>query len=403
MLALVSGAATLASWYVYAAASDPNRTPYDLSFWRAGASVAGTALGAWFACRRSKAALPVAAATAVGTIALGTANVLRKGVYVTRTWKKRSVQGVGLVRGAGAAEDALLKGDGGFAPATADVQDTGCAEGVGQASNEKSVEGAVLAWDAAVVKEAFFNRAMPVVHAVGSTALVGASVLSAWERQAGAPTLAGPLSNAPWYPRVRKLGLLFMTFSMLGHWVEMLFCTGIKYGIFKGGYDRENHMLWDQWLFPFPAEGTAAVIADLVLVPVKKMVEAGAASLPMPARLPVALGASFLANQLACTAVDFSTGMVANRNYELWDYRDMRFNFMGQVCLQNSLFYSVAATWGVWWLLPALEKLMDWMGDTALDGVLVGMGSVFAFLELLYQVVLPGWQTSPVGPIEPLE
>ena len=342
VLALASGAATLASWYGYAAAADPNRTPYDLSFWRAGASVVGTALGTWFTCRRSKAALPVTAATAVGTIALGAVNVLKKGSYVTRTW------------------------------------------------------------NAASVKEAVFNRVMPVVHAAGSTALVGASVLSAWERQAGAPTLAGPLLSAPWYPRVRKLGLYFMTFSLLGHWVEMLFCTGIKHGIFKGGYDRENHMLWDQWLFPFPAEGTAAVIADLVLVPLKEKMEAGAAPLPAPARLPVALMASFLVNQLACTAVDFTTGMVANRNYELWDYRDMRFNFMGQVCLQNSLFYSTAATWGVWQLLPALEKLMARMGETALDGVLVGMGSAFAFLELLYQVVSPNWQTSPVGPLEPL-
>ena len=81
--------------------------------------------------------------------------------------------------------------------------------------------------------------------------------------------------------------------------------------------------------------------------------------------------------------------MVANRNYELWDYRDMRFHFMGQVCLQNSLFYSIIATWGVWQLLPALEKLMKKAGDTKLDGIFVGMGSVFLFLELLYQAVPP--------------
>ena len=61
-----------------------------------------------------------------------------------------------------------------------------------------------------------------------------------------------------------------MTFSILGHWVEILFCLGIKHGIFKGGYDRGNHMLWDQWLFPFPAEGTAAVLAELTLLPVRR-------------------------------------------------------------------------------------------------------------------------------------
>ena len=73
----------------------------------------------------------------------------------------------------------------------------------------------------------------------------------------------------------------------------------------------------------------------------------------------------------------------------LFATRDMRFNFMGQICLQNSLFYSIAATWGVWQLLPSLEKLMTKAGDTILDGALVGMGSFFIFLELLYHAVPP--------------
>ena len=320
----------LGSWYAYAAASDPDKLPYDLSFFHAGASVVGTALSGWFAHRRSRAALPVAGVTAVSTIALGTLNKRLKGSYVTRTWKKESL------------------------------------------------------------KEKIFNRVMPAAHAVESVVLVGlvtASRLKA--RASGAAPLTGPLLAAPWYPRARKLGLYFMSFSMVGHWVEILFCLGIKHGIFKGGYDRSNHMLWDQWLFPFPAEGTAAVLADLVLVPVKQAVQTAVAVSPIPApiKTPITLAASFFANQAVCTAVDFGCGMVANRNYELWDYRDMRFHFMGQVCLQNSLFYSILATWGVWWLLPALEELLARAGDVKLDGALVGMGSFFAFLELLYQVV----------------
>ena len=43
----------------------------------------------------------------------------------------------------------------------------------------------------------------------------------------------------------------------------------------------------------------------------------------------------------------------------------------------------------MWQLLPTLEKLMKKAGDTTLDGVLVGLGSVFLFLELLYQAVPP--------------
>ena len=326
----------ITSWYAYSASSDPNKLPYDLSFWRTGASVVGTALSVWLTHRRSKATLPMACAAATATVALGAANLIRKGAYVTRTWAKKS-------------------------------------------------------W-----KERVFNQAMPVAHAVGSATLVGLAAASRIHaRKADLPTFDGPLSSAPWYPQARKLGLYFMTFSMLGHWVEILFCLGIKHGIFKGGYDRENHMLWDQWLFPFPAEGTAAVLADLVLVPAKNALRSAMNGLSVAGRIPsalatpLALAASFLVNQAVCTSVDYGTGMVANRNYELWDYRDMRFNFQGQICLQNSLFYSIIATWGVWWLLPALEKLMERAGNTALDGTLVGFGSFFFFLELLYQV-LPG-------------
>lgn len=317
----------LFSWHAYAMASHPDKLPYDLSFWRAGASAAGTALSTWLTYRRSPAALPVAAATAVGSAALGAINKLRKGSYVTRTWHESSK------------------------------------------------------------RESVFNRAMPVVHAASSVALVGAAAVATLGRK-GAATSTAPLLSTPWYPLARKLGLYFMAFSMAGHWVEILFCLGIKHGIFKGGYDRSNHMLWDQWLFPFPAEGTAAVLADLVLAPAKRGIQGIFGTSPLGTAAAVAT--SFLLNQAVCTSVDFGTGMVANRHYELWDYRDMRFNFMGQVCLQNSLFYSIIATWGVWQLLPALEKLFERAGDVKLDGTLVGMGSAYLFLVFLYHILLPG-------------
>ena len=326
----------IGSWYLYAGFSNPNKMTYDLSFWRAGASVAGTALAAFFANRRSRAALPVAGVTAVGTSLLGVLNRCLKGSYVTRSWPEKSI------------------------------------------------------------KEGVFNKAMPVAHAVGAVGLVAGTLRSRMRaRAAGEALLTGPLVPKPWYPQARKLGLYFMGFSLLGHWVEMLFCLGIKHGIFKGGYDRSNHMLWDQWLYPFPAEGTAAVLADLALSPAKESIQgaigahADAGRIPTAMATPLALAASFFLNQAVCTSVDYGTGMVANRNYELWDYRDMRFNFQGQVCLQNSLFYSIIATWGVWQLLPALERLIDRTSDNVLDGILVGFGSFFGFISLLHLLVPP--------------
>jgi len=44
----------------------------------------------------------------------------------------------------------------------------------------------------------------------------------------------------------------------------------------------------------------------------------------------------------------------------------------------------------VWWLLPALEKLMGRASETTLDGLLVGFfGSFFGFISLLRLLVPP--------------
>ena len=328
--------ALIGTWYGYAAASDPDDTPYDRVFVRASMAVVGSAMGAWLARQKSKLAIPITLATGVGAVAAGLIDQRRRGTYVRRTWKEGS-------------------------------------------------------W-----RDKVFNKAMPVAHVaiVAAEAADAALVLAKHATHKVVATRAlRPLSVHPRYPLARKLALYYMACSLIGHWGEMAFCTGIKYGIFKGGYDRSNHMLWDQWLFPFPAEGTAAVLISLFLSPLKDLLQRGARTLsgrgiiPVAGELPLAFVASFLANQLVCTAIDYGTGMVANRNYELWDYRDMPYNFQGQVCLQNSLFYTAVATACTWWLFPAAEHGIAKAGQAAIEGAFVGLGSLFVFLELLYHVV----------------
>ena len=46
--------------------------------------------------------------------------------------------------------------------------------------------------------------------------------------------------------------------------------------------------------------------------------------LPLPLRAVV--GAAIV------TAVELGTGMLVNRQYQVWDYRDQPGNFMGQIC-----------------------------------------------------------------------
>ena len=187
-----------------------------------------------------------------------------------------------------------------------------------------------------------------------------------------------------------------MVFSLIGHWAEIGFVTAIKYGLVDGEYDRSNHMLFDQWLFPFPAEGSAAVLMALLLHPAKLAIHERAKSLSERglihegAVLPLAVAASFLLNQVICTAIDYTTGMVANRNYELWDYRGMPFNFQGQICLQNSLFYTTIATLAAWGFFPAMDASMASASTEKLDGAFVGLGSFYLMLLLIYHVLPPG-------------
>ena len=138
-------------------------------------------------------------------------------------------------------------------------------------------------------------------------------------------------------------------------------------------------MLWDWWLHPFPAEGIAGVLIALLLSPLREHLLKLTGGRTVPA-----LAASFLVNQVACTSIDYLTGMVANRNYELWDYREMPFNFQGQVCLQNSLVYTAAATLVAWVAYPARQKWLRVMPDDATNLMAAAFLPVYAFLCQLY-------------------
>lgn len=179
----------------------------------------------------------------------------------------------------------------------------------------------------------------------------------------------------------RDLAIYYCIFSIVGHWAELLFCELIRLGVVMGEYDTSNAMLFEQWLYPFPAEGIAVVLIILILFPLKEAILR-----KMGGRTAPTLVLSFLANALVCTSIDFFTGITANADYHLWDYREMPFNFMGQICLQNSIVYSVAATIIVWLVYPAIESLMRRIPNYAQNAVFVGFGALYLFLELIYVV-----------------
>ena len=200
-------------------------------------------------------------------------------------------------------------------------------------------------------------------------------------------TLTKPMDLTPRNPtvpfttfeRVRNASTLFAVYTIVGHWLEMAFCQLIRLELMGGDYDRSNTMLWDWWLHPFPAEGIAGLLIAGCLSPLSRVLlkKFGGRMLP-------AVAVSFLANQIVCTSIDYLTGIVANRNYELWDYRNMPFNFQGQICLQNSLVYSTAATLVTWLAYPAREAWLRRMPPELINLAHSAFAPVYAFLFLTY-------------------
>ena len=62
-------------------------------------------------------------------------------------------------------------------------------------------------------------------------------------------------------------------------------------------------------------------------------------------RLPLPLQA--LVGAAGITAVELITGLAVNRRYEVWDYRQVPLNFLGQICLPYSLLWIPVSTAGL--------------------------------------------------------
>lgn len=182
------------------------------------------------------------------------------------------------------------------------------------------------------------------------------------------------------WPRWRNLILYYCVFSVLGHWMELGFCMLIRAGLVAGEYDPTNTMLWRDLLFPFPMEGIAVVICALWLYPFKNW-------LIEKIKVPfVPLFISFLVNGLLCSVLELVGGLLANPNHELWDYSNMPFNFMGQVCLQNAIGFGLACTLIAWVVYPALERAIAHVPNDIMNVVFVGALAFNLILQILYLV-----------------
>ena len=76
-------------------------------------------------------------------------------------------------------------------------------------------------------------------------------------------------------------------------------------------------------------------------------------SLPrVPLWAKTVLGAAMI------TALELTTGLLVNRQYAVWDYRNMPLSFLGQICLPFSLLWIPVGSGGMY-LYRLLEKQLS--------------------------------------------
>ena len=70
----------------------------------------------------------------------------------------------------------------------------------------------------------------------------------------------------------RNLAVYFCVFSVLGHWMEIVYCSFMNvFGIVDA-----DSLVWDDPMYPFLVYGVGVVVCALVLMPLKTALAPGA-------------------------------------------------------------------------------------------------------------------------------
>lgn len=185
------------------------------------------------------------------------------------------------------------------------------------------------------------------------------------------------------WPFWRNLIIYFVVFSVLGHWMEAAFCQLIRLGIVQGEFHEENTMLWRDWFYPYPMHGTAVVLMALVLYPIFVKMKKSFKSTFTPYVV------SFVINMLTCTLIEFCGGLMFNANLQNWNYSNMPFNFMGQICLQNTIGFGIASSVISWWVYPMMERAIARVRPAIMNIVCVVVAIAGGILFSLYAISPP--------------
>ena len=163
--------------------------------------------------------------------------------------------------------------------------------------------------------------------------------------------LYGYAPDAP--PFWRNLAVYFCVFSVVGHWMEIAYCSFMNlFGIVDA-----DSLVWDDPFYPFLVYGIGTVVCTLVLMPLK---------IRLVARQRTLLRAGiqfYLVTVVVCLLMELVMGLMLNQpdaagTYPLWDNSELPLNILGQAWLVNDLALGAVAMLYTWVIYPLCQKVL---------------------------------------------
>lgn len=162
----------------------------------------------------------------------------------------------------------------------------------------------------------------------------------------------------------RDLAVLFCAFSVVGHWMEIAYCSFMNlFGIVDA-----DSLVWDDPLYPFLVYGVGVAVCALLLVPIKDR---------LVARRHTMLGAAaqfYLITVAVCLAMELGMGLMLNQpnaagEYPLWDNSQLPLNVLGQAWLVNDLALGAVAMLYTWVVHPLCVKAFAKLPPRAMNAL----------------------------------
>lgn len=151
----------------------------------------------------------------------------------------------------------------------------------------------------------------------------------------------------------RNLAVYFCVFSVLGHWMEIAYCSFMNlFGIVDA-----DSLVWDDPMYPFLVYGVGTAVCVIVLVPLKTALVARRKTL-------AGAGAQFyVATVIICMLMELAMGFLLNQPnaagvYPLWDNSQLPLNVLGQAWLVNDVALGAVAMAYTWVIYPLCQKAL---------------------------------------------